>query len=975
MSRTRSTVLALVLLLLVQTSFAQQQVVIKDHEYNPTAIVALRLARSSQIIPEADMPEVLKSLNQTGKVPRRFQGKFDSLLRTAQMILEIKGASHYFPVGFEFESGHHTDDSLEKFEEGSKAIEMSIRETFGTQGTAKHSMMKKEGDSMARTDIVDDAGAGWMVVQEYVRDETHSTTPTGWETVSPPIFNRDYLRNMASFVLRLGANPYGREAEFTGAHQTYNLLPAEAPYSSDVMARTAVNYMLLMEQFSPAIFKTLSVERYGGFQNFFIRPLVLDHSEILNELSMTDPKHMTMDWLQSVMLDKYAAAEYDVHFKNNQIYDAEDKAKHLAVSVEKKKGFAKLWKYHDLRLHFNKEKPERTLIETRIGDYREGSPEDILRVTYFNQLLLKAAYDMAKAGRVHHFQAPVRVEGETDMAYWERLSATTTSSQDELFNHLKIDEMSKQVLRGEAFEPRSPKFAALSKASYGYEKEFVGHEIVDLIVPIDPGARAKWRTMTHKQKVGYFAELFADPDQRASFYNHEEVEYTQDARRIVTVEFEADTMKMPHLDPDLFIEDSGSFEIKSNGRGIYDLPTLFEKMTTTDHKLETAGYGAHVHLFLPDSMIAAFKTEPGLAERAGGFIERLSLQMQLEDYRETETPGHWLDSWSIDRFSPRDITQVINWLKGQGPLGNIAQKYHNVGIREVKGGLDIELRGAGDDMDYMHKLMTYVKDAFTDKKFGADYRFGQSTPLFHDFTHIKNPKEGLAATLYDAVSKRHALTEIQKQLLFKLQFEIYKPAMAEYIFFENFYSHNSIDPKKMDTRMVRTNFESNVALPILDYEGQPYLQDAAKLAKIKAAREKFLEKVYRLMLSVEADPKMKFILQEKNFLHLADWLKRSEHPSRPDFTKVDPATSKAQQRTLDSLTKKLRGFVVQFTVETELVEMLDVSLKAEQPRIEHTSPVTLEREVIKEVRLPQRASARAATIVRRVQARSCSAMF
>ena len=726
--------LMFVILLFSQFGSAQQQLIpIKNQEYNSTAIVALRLARSAQIIPEADMPEVLKSINETGKVPRRFQAKMDSLMRTAQMILDIKRSGHYFPVGFEFESGHHTKDSLDSFQEGSRAIEKTIRETFGTQGAATTKYIKKENDDMVVNTIADDSNSKWLVTQEYVRDNAISTTPTGWETVSPPIFNRDYLRNMASFVLRLGQNPYGREAEFTGAHQTYDILPAETAYDSSLMGRTLVNYVLMMQQFSPTIFNTLSVERYGGYKNFFIRPMVLDHGQLLREMSMTNAGKISMEWLENLMMDKYALAEFDVHVRTNEVYTDADRAyvykKH--PDVAQRKAFAKLWKYHDLRIHFNKANPARTLVETRIGDYREGSPEEILRVTYFNQLLLRAAFDLAKAGKVHQFQVPARLPKETDADYWKRLSEAPTSSQETLFKTLKLDQTSAELLRGGVFTPRTPKFEAGTRPTFGYEKEFIGQEIVDLIAPVDPEARGKWRTMSRKEKVAYFAELIADADQRWNFYNEEYVEYSQDVRRVVTVEFEADIMKFPHLDPDVFIEDSGNFEIKSNGRGVYDLDTLLGKMALTDSKLKTAEYGAHVHLFLPDSMLAAFKTEPGLAERAAGFIERLSLQMQVEDYRETEEPGHWLDSWSLDRYSPKDLAQFVNWLKGQGPLGNIDQKYHNIGVREVKGGLDIELRSAGQDLNYMRKLMTYVNDAFVNKKFGADYRFGQSTPLFH----------------------------------------------------------------------------------------------------------------------------------------------------------------------------------------------------------------------------------------------------
>lgn len=925
-------ILTAFLILWSATGFTQQpQFTIHDYEYAPTAVLALSLARSGNIIPEADMAEVIASLEEHGTVPRRFRAQFEKLMHVAQMLLEIKAATSYFPVGYEFETGHHTQDSLEDFEKGAKAIARSVKETFGTKGAPQFSSIVKEGDAMERADVKDDSGGTWSIVQEYVRDDYRSTTPTGWETVSPPIFNRDYLRNMAGFILRLGSNPYGREAEFTGAHQTYDILPQGVAFEPGLAGRTVANYLLMMEQFAPAIFKNLQVERYGGYKNFFIRPIVLDHATLLREISATSPETMTIQYLERLMNGKYATVEFNSHVVHTAVYDESDRRAMLAWSDAKKAKFPKLWKYHDLRIHFNPAKPERTLVETRIGDYRQGAPEEILRVTYFNQMLLERAYQLAKENKVFQVDIPERQKGETEDGYWKRLAGYPAASDEAMFAALKLDEVARRLVKGETFEPRPPKFTALPRPSYGFEKEFIGQEIIDLIVPKDPEARARWRSMSFDEKVEYFANLIADTDMRENFLHEEYLEYTKDTRRIITMEFEADTMKYPFLDPDLFIEDSGNFEIKSNGRDIYDIDTLVSKLQITGKKLDTTTYGMHAHLFIPDSLLRPFRSTSGLAEAAGSFLERLSLLMQVEDYRNSTGSDHALDSWSLDRYSQKDIKQFVQWLKGRGKLGNIDQKYHNVGVREVKGGLDIELRAVGEDIPYMKELMTYVSKAFIAKEFGYAHRYGQNRPIFHDFTKATDMAQVRQFMLVDAVAKRHPLTPAQRDILYKLQFEIYKPSMAEYVFFDDFMAHNSVDADKMDTRYVRSNFESNVALPILNYDDQPYMNQKGMDAILKA-REKFLEKVYQLAAAIEKDPKFKFMQENKDFLHLADWLERSKHPSRPDFSKVDKKTAGVQRRSLESLVKKLRGFVVEFSKSTEIPEMIRVSFDAEKAK-------------------------------------------
>lgn len=919
----------LVLLMTVSTQVFGQKGLIKSWEYSQVGILALSLARSGNIIPESDMAEVIANLSRTGKAPRRYQIQFDKLIQTAQMIIEIKGADFYFPVGFEFESGHHTEDSLEKFKAGAKKIAESVAETFGIESDLKLSFTQKEGDDMRVAELVDDAKGKWSIVQEYVRDESSSTTPTGWETVSPPIFNRDYLKNMAGFLLRLGANPYGREAEFTGAHQTFDILPQGVKFESGLAGRAVANYMLLMQQFAPVIFGSLQVERYGGYKNFFIRPLIFDHAEMLIELSEMRPESLDLAALHKLMYDKYVLAEYDAHIRSSMIYSEKQKQELLKVTDQKKRAFAKLWKYHDLKVHFNAEKPERTLIETRIGDYRQGSPESILRVTYLNQLLLTTAYRMAAVGKIHRLDVPLRSTTETEDQYWKRLLAHPASSEAAFFKTLEVDSLGQALIRERSFSPRDQKFKATSVPSFGFEKEFFGHEIVNLIVPNDPEARKKWRSWSMDRRVEYFANLIADPKKREIWYGEERLDYTPDMRRIVVAEFQADTFKYPFLDPFLFLEDSGNFEVKSNGRDILTTDSLIGKIGQISKPLKTTYFGAHIHLFVPDSLLADLRLDHALADRAVGFLERLSLFMQAEDYRTADGSNHDLDSWSLDRFSPQDLSEISSYFKGTGKIGNVSQKYHNVGVRQVDGGVDIELRSVGDEISYMQELVQMVTNAFINRDFGVNHRYGMSRPLFHDFTAVVAGTDVSKFTLANALSQRFPMTKSQLDIAHKLQFEIYKPSMAEYVVFPGYDGYLSADPAKMDLRYVRTNFETNVALPILNYEDQPYFSKE-ELERVAKARESFLKKLHEIVIEIERSRDYAFLRTEKDFLHLAYWLERSTHSSRPNLNKVEPKLGKQQAKILEKLVHRLRRKTMNFIKESELSAIIRVTFTSKK---------------------------------------------
>lgn len=904
-------------LLIGSVSFGQLQ----SWEYNPTALLALSLARSGDLIAPADMFEVVKSMNETGKVPPRYQDSFSRMLRLAQILLEIKSNPYYFPVGYEFETAHGSKESWDHFEKGAKALLESVKATFGTKGEQKTQVIVKEGSEKELMTISDDASQVWSVVPEYVRDD-FSTAMTGWETVTPPMFNPDYLRNMASLVLQFGKNKYGQSAELTGGHQTFQAYPLGMAYNSNIHGLIIANYLLLKEQFITTIFDLLEVERYGGPKNFFIRPILLDHAEMLQEISSMDPKTITPEYLSNLMNKKYGVKEFDAHVRSSENYSDKEKTKMLKRSDAEKLAFLKLWKYHDSRVKFLPN--NLVLIEDRLGEYRAGQPEYTMKVTYFNELLLRAATNLAKNGQLYNLQILPRQNQESDDSYWSRLTKDPQLSKNKLMEVLGLDATEKKLLLGQKFQTRKPAFKVLEKPSWGFEMEFVGHQFVDIVVPKDPEARAKWRDMSRKQKIEYVGSAVADEDIANQWLEDGYLSYNKDTRRIVTIEFEADTMKYPYLDPDLFLEDSGNFEIKTNGRFVFDYRDLKKKIKEVSKVIE--GYGMHVHLFIPDSYLQEFRQNPKLAKQAANLLERVSLYMTVAGYDEVkpEDNYHALDSWSLDRYSPKDIAMVAAWLRGDVGLDNIAQKYHNIGFRVVEGGLDLEGRDLGDDVDLAELVVKAVYSGFIEKKFVNLPLAEPHHELFYEFRDIdsSNKEEALNKfSLSETLATRKKLTASEKDILHKIQFEIYKPSMNEYMMFGDNDAWNSAPTGDLDPAKASANFESNVAMPIWNFEEQPYMYQAG-LENLLKAREVYLEKVYQLVQKIQSKPKYAFILNEPNFFYLAKWMKRSTHPDKPNLKKVDKATAAAQAKILEDLVYELRSYVVEFVHESKLKNMI-----------------------------------------------------
>jgi hypothetical protein len=840
------------------------------------------------------------------------------MIRLAQILITIRSNEFYFPVGYEFESAHGSKNSWDNFENGAKEIMKSVVRSFGMSGKPVYGVLNKEGSQKEAYSFYDDGSQLWRIVPEYIRED-YSTADTGWETVTPPFFNPDHLRNLASFILQLGYNKFGRSAELTGGHQTYQAFPPNLNLDKNTKGLILANYLLLKEQFVPEIFKLLEVERYGGPKNFFLRPIIMDHLELLKELSQSDPKLITPERIEFLLMDKYALREFAAHVKYSDNYEDDEKVRMMNWADEKKKKYPKLWKYRDTRVKFFKN--DLVLLEDRLGEFRSGEPGYSLTVTLFNQLLLSRAIQMAQQGILHQLVVPERLTEDDDSAYWSKLSQNTKVTRAELFNTLGIDSNTRALLAQKKFKTQEPEFKVLKKPSWGFEMEFVGHQFVDIVVPKEAKARAEWHEKSRNEKIKYVASLIADETGQKSWLEEGYLPYSADHRRIVIVEFEADTLRFPFLDPELFQEDSGNFEIKSNGRDVFQFKVL-KKQIQEISKI-VSDYGMHVHLFVPDQYLKIFRERPDLAEKATSLLERVSLFMTIVGYDEVKPKNnyHALDSWSLDRYSPKDLKQVMDWLRGLKPLDNYGQKYHNIGFRVVRGGLDLEGRDLGSDLELAEKVMLKVHEGFVEKKFVNLPEVKNQPDLFYEFRDYKSYATS-QYTLEYALSRLYAITEQQKAILRKLQFEIYKPSMNDYMRFKGDFDWNSVDPADLDPAYARTNFESNVVIPLWNFESQGYISEE-ELRGLQSAKQAYLEKVYKLVLKIQNESQFEFLVSQDNFLYLAEWMSRSTHPNKPNLKIVGKNAAAKQRVILEDLVYELRSYVVAFVHHAKLKKTID----------------------------------------------------
>jgi len=475
----------------------------------------------------------------------------------------------------------------------------------------------------------------------------------------------------------------------------------------------------------------------------------------------------------------------------------------------------------------------------------------------------------------------------------------------------------KRMILGKSFVANNPSMKVADYMTFAFEMEGWDESIVRVILPRDPKLRAEWRELSDAERMKVLKRMGLN-------FDAEEVEFTWEKYRTLSTEFYGDYQKHPFLHPELHLETSGNWEVKSYGRGLTtqaELEAAVRKMARNFDE----GFGLHLHAFLPDPLIQKITGEN--AGAYGKFLELQSLAMSLQGYAEAslnlESPnraGHWLDSWSLDRYSPGEIKAVENHLKGKAKLNAIAQKYHNIAFRPVPGGLDIEPRDIDDDIEHGMNQLKYQLEFIEDPRMPAEVK--NSKPIFSEFReHANIGKDLKVYTLEDAVGKKYPLTAEQKSLLRKFQFEIYKPVMENYMFFEDFSGLAETPDELLDVAYVRTNFENNIAIPLLNYDEQSYLTKAQKKL-LAVEKDAFVDRIYKKLLAVEKNPDYAFLKKSDNFLDLCEFLERSKHPSRPKFTRLAYDVKEERVELLDDLTNELRTEVVKYVKNTQLNAMI-----------------------------------------------------
>lgn len=882
--------------------------------------LALSIGRASGAIPTKRVHELYNAINGNEEsMPADLANKWQKLLRVAQLITLLENNPRFFSVGYEFEVMNPNVHAYDGFSRGIESYERLIREAFGVQSSRTY-------EEVAR--IHDDKSRLWRIVTEWVRE----TEPDkgGWEIVSPPFRQAEELEQLAAFRWRLGESSYGSSNKMTGLHQTTELLPiGYEGADSKFMGRMAANVLLLQAHFAPAMFEIFDVRRFGGPENLFLRPVVYDHYELLERLSKADPKNLELKEIRRMMFEDYLDKEIVVQLTNHakswgEEFNRQDPEvkKVLDAPLAERQKYRRAWKYRDGQIKFNLKEPHKTLFEVRIGDYVSNSPEKTILQTALNQYILNAAFEKTLAGEIYELNVPRRLEGETEVEYFKRLQIEPHLTKESLMRLIGVTNPDiVNAFFSRKFDLTNPKPTAGAKPTYGFEIEIWSEKLVNVILPRKPKLRAKWRELSESQRIKAMKKLGFEFDGT----------YSEEKYRVLTSEFMADTERFPWLNSDLHLETSGNAEIKSHNRGLADIGTMREQVDKTARVLREAGYefgGIHLHAFLPkkvvDRLVGQKKTKHFV-----DVLERMSFFMTLNNYAEASVyePYHGLDSWSIDRYSPSDLEKVRAHLEGKVEMTWLDQKYHNIGYRPVQDGLDIEVRDIGSDIKYGFEQLARLHNSLVNLDFGNE-KLANDKPIFMEFAEHADLKKVKRYTVADAVGKKHKLTAQQKSILHKLQFEVYKPSMSDYMFFDDFSGIEETPNDKLNAKEARTNFENNVAIPLLNYEEQSFLSQK-ELKKIEKAREAFVDRVYELVLEIEKDPKLEFVRKHRDFLHLAEYLKRSTHPSRPNF-KLAPKGKKAekQRERLETLTEKMRSFVIRFVHETRIDAALRRSLPA-----------------------------------------------
>ncbi len=897
----------------------------KTYQDSRVLRLATGLGRSTKALSSKKAAAVYDHLENKKKLPADVGYDWQKLLRMSQGLALLQSQGTYFPVGYEFEAFHKNKYSLDNFTEGFEEFEKLVGESFDVVNSNVYDEWQETPDWEELPEKPKFHGTiqtrgnkmRWKVVDEYTRPtkETQGSVD-GFELVSPPIMAPEQLEHVASLVWRLGQSKFGHSNGMTGQHQTFSLTPIGTKATPNLTALTAANVMLLQAQFAPALFEILDVKRGGVHKNIFMRPLVFDHQEFLGRLAKLNPKTLTPKDIKKLR-DEYSLREADLQL-NNGACEGEEEKENRAKPDKLRAKIREAWKFRDLQLKFGKENPNFVLAETRIADYVADRPEQVVLTTVVYQMLIKKAYELAQAGQFWKLNVPARALNVADPnkgidAYWSKFKASKSSTVEALAQAIGLEgELGKYVM-GKSFEIQDPKPSSPADKRYYFEMEGGEKDIVDLLLPRDPKLRSQWNEMSTKAKVqvlqGMGYEFWAG--------------FSQDNIRILTSEFYADTETKPFLSNEVQVETSGSHEIKTNTVGFKTREETKQAILKIFRESEGS---LHIHRFEPSKNLSKITGENG--KKFADLLERISLFMALKGYAETDRgvdgAYHGLDSWSLDRYSEKDLEKVSDYLEGKDPgMSWLDQKYHNVAFRPVKGGLDIEFRDIDDEYGYMFSMDKALDRAIQKGEFTPKGKESilSDEPIFMEFRDAKSAEAVKRYTIEDAVAQQYQLTASERDLLHKFQFEIYKPSMGNYLYFADFATVDEVNPSKMDTKYVRTNFENNLAFPLLNYEQQSFIskKDLATLAKEK---KKFVDGVYKLLKEVESDKQYAFISKEKNFLHLCEYLQRSKHPSRPDFKKVSGEKAEEQREILENLVFELRALVVDFVQRSKVSDMV-----------------------------------------------------
>lgn len=880
--------------------------------------LALSLGRQTSLITREEGKVIVEALEQKRSVKGPYSKNWNKLLYLSQILTYIQMNPRFFPVGYEFEVFSPNREAYWEFEKGFKAYEKLISRHFGLLGSYAKEPLTNTEQVWEDGTIIDSRERNWAVTTEYLR-KTDWFYPSGWEVGSPPFFQPEELQLLVGFLIDLSTSDYGKSNSMTSVHQTSSTSPKGVVSSPEMKARVAVNYLLIQEQFLPVIYQLIDSVRGGGPENFFMMPLVQDHYELLMELSNWNPKTLRPEDVDKLMFEKYALKEFYQQLERQYPASAKEENKkwmreqRLALPDYEKMSHRENWKFRDMQL-----KLALGLVENRKGDYKHLSIEKNLLQTFLDQAMLNVAYELALQEKIWKLDIPAPRKNEIFMGYWKRHSKHPASSLEQFFKAIGFADQPNKIalVLGKPFAIENPKMKAGDKPSMGFEIEGALNGLTEAILPRDPTLRAGWRWLSYDAKAKQMKKMgfrFDEP-------------YSLDNFRLLTSEFYVDFERFPFLDWKLHLEASGNWEFMSNGRELTSLVKTSKALTESMELVED-GVGIHVHYFTPDSVLkklgffGAGRTT-SVAKKFAYQMYQHSFWTQIEGYAHfgDRQDNHYLDSWSLDRIPPSDIQRFLAWTTGKQKLNAIDLKYHNVALRPVEGGLDIEFRDNDDDVKFAMKNLEWIDQMFKTGDFGK-VEWGKDVPLFMEFKDHPTLQGLERFTLEGALSTRYRLSPLEKQIAHLLQFEISKPTMGQYVYFKDFSALDETPSADLDPAMVRTNFENNVAIPLLNYEEQSFLS-LADMKGIDRERNAFLKNVYEIVQEVSTSRKYAFMRGQKDFLHLCEYLERSTHPDRPDFSlRPSKDEAAAQRKKLDELIFRLRKNVSTFLNDSKLLEV------------------------------------------------------